>query len=87
MSYEEKALTDLFLGACRMNVFSLSKPIEALEAKKALALLVMSGQTEGAHHKAWAIDQAIRVLAGDDYERLVEAYRDNGEYSWDEGSP
>lgn len=39
---------------------------------KALDILVEFGGIDGAHHKAWVIDQAIRVLAGDGYEALVE---------------
>jgi len=33
-------------------------------AKAALKLLTNYGGFDGAHHKAWAIDQAIRVLCG-----------------------
>lgn len=43
------------------------------------------GQTDGAHHKMWVIDQMMRVLAGDRYEALIVEYREDGEYSWDEG--
>lgn len=60
---------------------------ERIEA--ALTLAVKYGGTGEAHHKAWVIDQMVRVLAGDDYERLVADAR-NGEdgpetYDWDCG--
>lgn len=32
--------------------------------KDALEIAVRSGQCNGAHHKAWAIDQMVRVLTG-----------------------
>lgn len=64
--------------------FNLSGPITSDQAARALSLLVQTGQTEGAHHKAWTIDQAVRILAGDDYEALVTAHIDEG-FSWTEG--
>ena len=32
--------------------------------KETLDVLVRYGQTDGAHHKAWVIDQAVRCLTG-----------------------
>lgn len=56
---------------------------------KAIKLAVQYGGIDGAHHKAWVIDQMVRVLAGDDYERIVteaKAGEDGPEtYEWDEG--
>lgn len=47
------------------------------------------GQTDGAHHKAWVIDQMVAALMGPDYQRWVEDYRDGEDgpntYEWDEG--
>ena len=47
------------------------------------------GQIDGAHHKAWVIDQMVRALTGDEYPRWVEDYCDGGggpdTYSWDTG--
>ena len=56
---------------------------------KALAFLCSWGFFDGSHHKAWAIDQAIRILSGDRYEQLVKDAC-NGEdgpdtYEWEEG--
>ena len=55
----------------------------------ALELIADYGQDDAAHHKAWVIDQAVRILAGDEYEQWVTEYRDGedgpGTYSWDEG--
>lgn len=55
----------------------------------ALELAERCGQFDGAHHKAWVIDQIVRVLAGDGYERFVaeaKAGEDGPDtYGWDEG--
>ena len=59
------------------------------DAEKALRILIDHGMTDGAHHKQWVIDQAIRALAGAYYQDLTTAYN-HGEdgpdtYMWDEG--
>lgn len=49
------------------------------------------GGTDGAHHKAWVIDQIVRALTGDGYAAWVadmRAGQDGPEtYDWDEGIP
>ena len=63
---------------------------ETLDAnREALELALQYGQIDGAHHKAWVIDQMVRALVGDRYEQIV-AHACEGEdgpntYSWDEG--
>lgn len=57
--------------------------------RKAIELAVQYGGIDGSHHKTWVIDQMVRILAGDDYERIV-AEAKNGDdgpdtYDWDEG--
>lgn len=58
-------------------------------ATEALDLAVRYGSIDGAHHKDWVIDQMVRVLAGDQYARIVteaKAGRDGPDtYSWSEG--
>lgn len=56
---------------------------------QALDIAQRYGSNDGAHHLQWVIDQMVRVLAGDDYERFV-AEAKSGEdgpetYSWDIG--
>lgn len=57
--------------------------------RKAIELAVRYGGIDGAHHKAWVIDQMVRILAGDEYENVVrdaKAGEDGTEtYEWDEG--
>lgn len=55
------------------------------------AALDCASAVDGAHHKAWVIDQMVRALTGDDYEQWVKEYCDGEDgpdtYSWDEGMP
>lgn len=64
---------------------------------KALEIAWQYSQIDGAHHKAWVIDQMVRALCGDEetYKLFIDAYTEPfpsevypGEmdhYSWDEG--
>lgn len=54
-------------------------------AERALFVALKSGQVDEAHHKAWAIDQMVRLLAGAKYDEIRRAYENGGEYHWDEG--
>lgn len=55
----------------------------------AIALAFQYGGIDGDHHKAWVIDQMIRILAGDGYARLVAEANDGEDgpntYTWNEG--
>jgi hypothetical protein len=44
----------------------------------ALQIAARYGQIDGAHHKAWVIDQMVRALLGDQYAAWVSD-------DWDEG--
>jgi hypothetical protein len=69
----------------------VNKDYSQLEEAILLALDIAEqyGQTDGAHHKAWVIDQMVLALTGDDYADWVAAYcyGEDGRstYSWDEG--
>jgi hypothetical protein len=59
------------------------------DAEEALRILIRHGMDDGAHHKMWVIDQAVRALAGGYYEELIAA-ANGGEdgpetYAWDIG--
>jgi hypothetical protein len=58
---------------------------------KAIGIAVRYGGTDGAHHKAWAIDQMVRTLAADGYEALVReaCVGEDGPdtHEWDVGIP
>lgn len=59
----------------------------------ALNIANQYGQIDGDHHKTWVIDQMVRILTGDMYEKWVEDYQLNednpdepdDQYEWDTG--
>ena len=57
--------------------------------KDAVEVLLFDGAYDGAHHKQWVIDQAIRILMGDNYDRTIEIFKSGEDgpdtYEWDEG--
>ena len=64
------------------------------KVNEALDFLYESGQVDGTHHKAWVIDQVVRILTGDGYDDWVANYEkpDEGDdpddgYEWDVGIP
>ena len=56
---------------------------------EAIELAVRYGGFDGDHHKAWVIDQMVRVLAGERYEQIVQEACDGEDgpdsYSWETG--
>lgn len=52
--------------------------------ERAVSIAMMYGQNDSAHHLRWVIDQMVRVLSGDDYDRLIEYYNTD-DYKWDAG--
>lgn len=67
---------------------------ECLESKivSALDVAYKYSQIDGAHHKAWSIDQLVRALTGDNYDKWVAEYcagKDGSmdDYIWDIGIP
>ena len=56
---------------------------------RALDVLLKYGDIDGAHHKTWVIDQAVRALTGDTYEETIRkiCYGEDGPntYGWSEG--
>jgi hypothetical protein len=61
----------------------------AQRIKDAIDLAVQYGGIDGAHHKAWVIDQMVRTLAGDMYDEIVRRARAGEDgpdtYTWDCG--
>jgi hypothetical protein len=56
---------------------------------EALRMIQRYGGIGGDHHKAWVLDQVVRILAGNRYEQLVAHSKDGEDgpntYSWDTG--
>ncbi len=93
-SVKEKMLRDE-IGRLNDVNFELNQDLQAMgksvdiRVKHALACALRYGGTDGSHHKTWVIDQMIRWLTGDEYERVV-AEACAGEdgpntYAWDVG--
>jgi len=59
--------------------------------KEAIEIAIRYGGIDGEHHKAWVIDQIIRILAGCDYDAIVRKACDGVDgpetYTWDVGIP
>lgn len=57
--------------------------------ESALSLAFRYGSADGAHHKAWLIDQMVRDLLGENYEEWVRKRKDGvhgpDTYDWDTG--
>ena len=54
----------------------------------ALAIAYEYAEIDGAHHKAWIVDQIVRVLLGapEEYEAFVANYNSTPDLpEWDEG--
>lgn len=47
--------------------------------------ILVYSQSDGAHHKAWALDQLAKILLGRGYDRFVKEYCEDGQYEWDCG--
>jgi hypothetical protein len=43
------------------------------------------GQVEGDHHKAYVIDNVVRLLLAKGYDEWVKHYEDQGQNVWDIG--
>lgn len=54
-----------------------------------LVLIFEYGQTDGEHHKAWVIDQIVRIITENNYDKWVQHYEYDEEtdenYFWDVG--
>mgnify|MGYP001603294324 CR=1 FL=1 len=57
--------------------------------ERALAVAFRYGGVGGSGHKAWVIDQMVRVLAGSAYPEFVETFKETLDgrkiYTWDGG--
>lgn len=56
----------------------------------ALDIAFRYGQTDGAHHRLWVIDQMVRALTGVSYDEWVAGYEvggpyDGERYAWETG--
>ena len=62
---------------------------EGDRSEQAIAFAIQYGQIDGEHHKAWVIDQMVRILAAERYEEIIAKACDGEDgpetYDWDRG--
>jgi hypothetical protein len=51
----------------------------------AVEIIERYGMIDGAHHKQWILDQILRTLLGDGYEKWIEKYNVPEYQPWDTG--
>ena len=64
----------------------MTKPQLEKLVQDAINLAIRYGQTDGSEHRLWVIDQMVRILAGDKYDRII-AYACDGDNEWKVGTP
>lgn len=65
------------------DVMNMPAQTQKQRVAKALAIAGQYGQIEGAHHKAWVIDQMVRALTGCPAGAKVVKHRDSdAEYTY-----
>lgn len=67
----------------------MEKYHQGTPAERAIAI-AFCRTVDGDHHKMWVIDQMVRILAGDSYEKLVAMFENvdedgEPEYEWETG--
>lgn len=79
----------VYLSTLREKALAASSPQERID--KALDIINQYSQIDGAHHKAWTIDQVVRALTEGEYDDFVGnhcAGEDGPDtYDWDKGIP
>lgn len=84
------------MGVNIETIFDIANDLEEIPTykdriEKALKIAWQYAQIDGAHHKAWTIDQMVRALCGtkEEYNNWVEAYETpvgyDEYYEWDCG--
>lgn len=84
--YYEKAI-DIVLNLIEKQQVEINKEKE--KNNNILGLVFECGQIDGEHHKTWVIDQIVRILTENDYDKWVQHYEydeaTGEEYTWDIG--
>lgn len=69
--------------------FAMDGSVARIEAAVAIAGDYLG--CDGGHHKQWALEEILRTLLGDEFEKWAAEWRDGEDgpdtYSWDEGVP
>jgi len=85
---ESMELEDRILKALKKDRESPVIINDDMKIRTALRMIGDYGDTDGAHHKMWVLDQVVRILA-DDYDAWLKEHLDGEDgpntYGWDEG--
>lgn len=71
-----------------VEVESSKRYIERLEKgnqNQRAAVMILDGAIDAPHHRQWYLDQALRILVGAEYRRLVMAWEQLSGEEWDAG--
>ena len=63
----------------------LVKKLTDPEIYKIKKILFNYSQIDGAHHKAWCLDQIARIIYGEHYDEFIKDYCEDDKYEWDCG--
>ncbi len=53
--------------------------------KEAIDTVVYVMNVDGEHHKTWALDRMVQVLANEDYDKVVENFKADTGRDWEQG--
>lgn len=54
-------------------------------AKENIVPFILNYTVDGSHHKQWVLDQVLRMILQDDYDKVIKDFENNGEYEWETG--
>lgn len=90
-AWKSKANTCIDFNALDVDVLLYALDEAQNRQDQALEVIHRYGGIEGDHHRAWVIDQTVRTLTGDEYEKWVAEHCDGEDgpntYDWDVGIP
>lgn len=82
----EETIQNTYAEGKVIKLNNLAKYIQQLESKqqKVIDLIFQYGQIDGEHHKTWVIDQVVRILLEEQYDKWVKEYEED-DYTWEIG--
>lgn len=65
----------------------MNTELHALQAriKEAIDVVSYIMTTDGEHHKVWALDTVVQILANEDYDNVVQEFEAETGAEWDRG--
>ena len=74
IEFHTGAILESSLNAKIQGWYKMNEKIDRLKkvVDRAICMAVQYGGIDGDYHKAWVIDQMVRILAGDKYDQIVK---------------